>query len=52
MAKDMLKDGLTRHNPPGHDSSGWATSKGGSVDKGATRDKPAASPKTLGPRTA
>jgi len=44
--------GLTRSNPPGTDKSGWATSKGGSVDSNASRDSTAATPKTLGPRTA
>jgi len=44
--------GMTRSNPPGTDKSGRATSKGGSVDKDASRDSTAASPRTLGPRTA
>jgi hypothetical protein len=49
---DVLKEGLKRHNPPGHDKSGFATTKGGDIDKGATREGTAPSPKTLGPRTA
>lgn len=47
-----LKSGLTRKNPPGVDSSMGAQGKHPSVDKGAVRQGTAASPKTLGPRTA
>lgn len=47
--KSML-DGLTRKNPPGEDKS--MTIKGGSVNTDATRTSVAATPKTLGPRTA
>ncbi len=48
----MLK-GMKRTIPPGTDASGWATKKGGSVERDATRgSKPAPTPKTLGPRSA
>ena len=45
---------LTRTNPSGHDSSGWATSKGGKVGTGndAPRSGTAPTPRTLGPRSA
>lgn len=47
----MLK-GLKRSNPPGTDASGWATKKGGSVEKDAVRKGVAPTPKSLGPRNA
>lgn len=43
-----LKEGLTNRSPAAPDEK----PKGGSVNDGATRSAPAASPKSLGPRTA
>lgn len=46
-----LKDGLKRSRPKEYEGVTPATKMGGSVDQGADRgDKPAPSPKTLGPR--
>ncbi len=51
MAEGTLcPPGMTNRSPKGSDSS--MTPKGGSVNDAATRDKPAPTPKTLGPRTA
>lgn len=43
-----LHDGLTNRSPSAPDDK----PKGKSVDDGATRDKAAATPKPIGPRTA
>lgn len=48
--KSNLTEGLTKKAPPRPDAS--MKIKGGSVNDGATRKEAAASPKTLGPRTA
>lgn len=50
MAKPSMLDGLEDKSPEPRDKS--FERKGGKVDEGATRDKTAKTPKTLGPRTA
>lgn len=51
MAKTTVLGGLTRKNPSGKDKS-FGCDGHPSVNADATRSKPAATPKSLGPRTA
>lgn len=50
--KAPLKQGLKRSSLPGHDKSGFITSKGKSIDSAPVRKETAPTPRTLGPRTA
>ncbi len=47
-----LLDGLTNKSPKADDASTKPPAGAGSVNDDATRTGPAATPKTLGPRTA